>query len=328
VISSDQVLDSQKLAINKNRLVGGVFNRVLLAPNWFTYTYLQRACKVIKELSPAVILINSLPQYVRFVRLRFPHTPLGLFVRGEMGLSRRYLPLVDFIITNSRGISEYARGLLNGADVPVYQVPNSLEESYCPEPKSYAGEPVRKILYTGRIEPVKGVWELLLAFEQVRQKVPDAALTFAGGHYGKSPLTEFEQKLLVYAREKHLGVTVLGQVPNRELPEVYKQADLAVFPSICNESFGMVALEAMRCGLPVIASRRPGFEELVVPGETGLLVDDPKEPDSIAGCILELIEHPKLLAKMGTAGYEQSLQYVPGASYQQYISILEKNKRT
>jgi len=172
------------------------------------------------------------------------------------------------------------------------------------------------------MDPLKGVWELLLAFEQVHATLPDARLMIVGGNFGQGPLSDFESKLATFAAEHHLPVEFIGQVPNEELPGYYRQADLAVFPSICLESFGMVALEAMRCGLPVIASRRPGFEELIAEGETGLIVDDPKDISRLADAILQILNNPALCQNMGFAGYTRSLAYSPQSAADQFLRIL------
>ena len=84
----------------------------------------------------------------------------------------------------------------------------------------------------------------------------------------------------------------------------------------------MVALEAMRCGTPVVASRRPGFEEVVVHGETGLLVDDPTDIPALAEAILQVLRDPELARRMGEAGYRRSLEYTPEKAVERLIEII------
>lgn len=319
----DTSLRTGSSKIIKNWLISGFCRRFLQAPDLFTCIYLERACRRIRQIAPDLILINGLPQYIRFVRRRFPNTRLGLFVRGEMGESRNYLPQLDLIITNSDGIADYVRTLLGGAKLSVFTIPNTLEETF-----SNLREPVPEhngkcIIYTGRIEPIKGVWELLHAFARVQTTVPDARLLIVGGNFGKPALTVYEQKLVNYATGCALNVEFVGQIPNARLPAYYMQADLAVFPSICIESFGMVALEAMRCGLPVVASRRPGFEELVVSGETGLLVDDPTDTEALAQAMLDVLSDSRRASSMAKAGYYRSLQFTPAAAAQQFHAMID-----
>jgi len=302
------------------------FSQIILSSLFHTYDffslfYLPRAIRVIKKLSPDLILINSFPQYIQRIRNAFPSAKLGLFVRGEMGASHKNLPLLDGIITNSEGITSYVLGLLRGAPVPIWKIPNTLEPNFCNQRKVYSDKP-KELIYVGRIQPVKGVYELLQAFRLVHAKFPSTALKIIGGNYHHQPLSEYEVLLSEYVQKHSLPVTFVGDLPNAQLPEHLMRADLAVFPSIWLESFGMVALEAMRCGLPIIASRRPGFEELVVEGETGILVDDPRNINSLAEEIVGLMDEPTLLKKLGENGYFRSLQFLPEGTNVKFKQIL------
>lgn len=315
----------RSLAISQSRWlqnwpVTGFSRRVLGTPDIFTLRYLSRAARMIGEIEPDLLLINSLPQYIPYLKKRFPHARLGLFSRGPMGESRRHLPGLHLIITNSGGMTAYIRRLLNGAPVPVYQIPNTLDDTFCDRPKNFTGS--KRIIFAGRMDPVKGAWELLQAFEQVYAALPQTRLMMVGGNFGEHPLSNYEHRLAIYASERKLPVEFFGQVTNEKMPRYYQKADLAVFPSIWMESFGMVALEAMRCGLPVVASRRPGFEELIVEGETGLIVDDPEDISGLAGAILKVINDPVLCQRMGAAGFHRSMAYTPRTAADQFFKIL------
>ena len=306
----------------KNRVLSALTSRGLKTYDLFTYIYLTRASKLIEKLAPKIVIINSLPQYIRYLDARFPTTKIGLFVRGEMGMSRKYLPRVDFIITNSNGIAKYVSELLMGKSIPIYTIPNSLDLAFCKEPLSCQKPPQLSIIFVGRIIPDKGILELLKAFRRVQEVIPGTALKIIGGNYPNNPLSEYEKTLLMYVEEFGLNVDFIGQVPNNRLAEHYSQAHLAVFPSLCRESFGMVALEAMRCGLPVIASKQPGFEELIVNGETGFLVDDPRNVEELSAKIIKLLSDESLREKMGQAAYHCSLQYTPLKANAQFQTLV------
>lgn len=276
----------------------------------FSFLYLQKASEYIKKISPNMILINSFPQYIQIIRKKFPNIKLGLFVRGGMGGSRKFLNQLDLIITNSEGISEYVRKLLDNAHIPIIKIPNSLEESFCSSPKAKE-KMENKIIYFGRIDKVKGVYELLQALNIVEKEINSVSLDIIGGNFGSNRLTEYEQHLKNYAKTNKLKVNFIGKIPNEKIPKYITKASLAVFPSICNESFGMVALESMRCGLPVIASRRPGFEELIVDGETGYLVNDPENITELSKKIIQILYSPDERISMGDKGYERSLLFTP-----------------
>lgn len=317
----DSAINYNHSRVLHNWFINGTSNRIFHSPDLLNYIYLHRACEVIKSLNPDLILINSIPQYIRFIHEHFPAKMLGLFVRGEMGDSRRYLPILDLIITNSDGISNYVKILLNGTSVRLEKIPNTLENDYCVEEKIYSSNP-RRIIYTGRIEPDKGVMELIHAFSLIQEEFSDVQLSIVGGNYGIKKLSDFELALKHEATTNNLNIQFIGQVPNKKLPPLYQEADIAVFPSLCFESFGMVALEAMRCGLPVVASRRPGFEELIIEGKTGLIVDDPIDIHQLANPIIKLLNDPQRIISMGRSGYTESFKYLPNSACEKFRKIL------
>lgn len=96
-------------------------------------------------------------------------------------------------------------------------------------------------------------------------------------------------------------VKFVGFVPNGEIPHLLRSSDIAVLPTTGYEAFGVSALEAMGCGLPVVASRIGGLEEVVQDGVTGLLVT-PGDPNELATALIRLIKNPAQRASMGRAG--------------------------
>ena len=305
-----------------------VVRRLTRLPDLLSWWYLRRVVRLLDALRPDLVFINDRPQYIHYLRQHVPPGRLFFLMRGEMGESRRFLHLVDGIVVSSRGMEEYARELLDGRPMRIWYMPNSLGEEFPvpPAPPDRFTRRPRRILYAGRLIPVKGVLELLKAFEVVHREMPDAELLIYGGSDNAPSAgrpTPYEQTLRETAAGLPVGsVRFMGYVPNREMGAHYVQAYVAVFPSICKESFGMVALEAMRCGTPVVASRRPGFEELVVHGETGLLVDDPTDIPALAEAMLRILRDPDLAGRMGEAGRRRSLAYRPEVVASRFATIV------
>ncbi len=162
----------------------------------------------------------------------------------------------------------------------------------------YAGsEP--HLLCVGRLIPVKGHLVLLRALMQARTRVSDLVLDIAGS----GPL---EPALRAYARELGLGdaVRFLGFVS--PVQTAIEQSAIIVVPSL-GEGFGMVALEAMERGRPVIASAVGGLPELVADGETGLVVS-PGDAEELAEAMVALAGDLSRAAVMGEAGRRRALE--------------------
>lgn len=302
--------------------------RLMQLPDLTSWLYLRRVIPLIKEIKPDLLFINARPQYIRYLRSHVSPGRLLLFVRGPMGESHRFLHLWDGHIVNSTGIGEYIRQLLGSQHVPLYTVPNSLGEEFktpSPPDNRFQQTP-KKILFAGRIIPEKGVLELLEAFFIVHALRPDTQLLIYGAsdnYKVDDNLTPYEHRIRAYATRLPVeAVRFCGYIPNKEMGKHYVEATVAVFPSIFLESFGMVALEAMRCGTPVVASRRPGFTELVIEGKTGILVNDPQNAQELANAILTIIDSPDIAQKMGIAGYLHSLNYTPESASLAFTEVV------
>jgi glycosyltransferase involved in cell wall biosynthesis len=103
-------------------------------------------------------------------------------------------------------------------------------------------------------------------------------------------------------------VTFVNRVDHSELAEWYRRADIFVFPSLWQEPFGMPPTEAMAAGLPVVATRSGALPEIVVDGETGLLVER-GDVDGLAQALLELLRNPAKRSRMGAAGRSRVLEH-------------------
>ncbi len=175
-------------------------------------------------------------------------------------------------------------------------------EMFSPSEKSEArrslGLPDRNIvLSVGRVEPLKGFDILLMAMATLDERA-DNTVVIVGGGAEDSPELE---RLRDLARSLGLEDRIIftGAVSQEQLSVYYNAADVYVMPSYY-ESFGLVALEAMACGVPVIASRVSGPRSFVRSGETGYLIDR-RCPEPFAQKIDTLLHNPILRESMGRA---------------------------
>ena len=158
------------------------------------------------------------------------------------------------------------------------------------------------VLFVGRLTPHKGVDRLLRA-------LPDGAGLRVAGSAGHDPHPpERDYPVLLRRLAQGRDVTFLGPVAEEALPELYRRAAVLALPSVdrtcygrpvpVSELLGLVALEAMASGTPVVASRIGGLAEIVVDGETGFLVP-PGDTDALGDRLARVVSDRRLAARLG-----------------------------
>lgn len=175
----------------------------------------------------------------------------------------------------------------------------------------------RMLLFVGRIEPLKGIDTLLRALALLREHSPTQVqrlcLSIIGGDEDGGVAEERVEleRLKALCDELGLGslVTFLGRRDQDTLPDYYAAAEAVVMPSHY-ESFGMVALEAMACGTPVVASEVGGLAYLVRDGVTGFHVPE-RDPGALAQALHVLLANPELRAELG----ENAAEYARGYAW-------------
>jgi D-inositol-3-phosphate glycosyltransferase len=180
------------------------------------------------------------------------------------------------------------------------------------------------LLWVGRIAPIKGLDTLLDAVARLSGSGQDMRLLVVGGD-ADEPTNGHETSLRRRIERLGLGDSVrfVGPQPQSVLPLYYAAADVTVLPSYY-ESFGMVALEAMACGSPVIASRVGGLVTTVRDGVTGFLVPD-GDVEALAERIETLVADPELRWRLGREGVRWAAQHrwpcVAEAVCKEYASL-------
>ncbi len=200
---------------------------------------------------------------------------------------------------------------LYGADpARIRVVPPGVDlERFHPIPSAQAKQHVgldpscRAILFVGRIEPLKGIDTLLWAISLIKERHPELICRMCVPIIGGNPysIEDNDEMIRLQALRAGLGieevVTFLGAQDQDVLQYYYASAEMVVMPSDY-ESFGMVALEAMACGTPVIASDVGGLAYLVRQGHTGYRVPA-RDPGALAEKIIRLLTDEGLRRRMG-----------------------------
>jgi phosphatidylinositol alpha-mannosyltransferase len=158
------------------------------------------------------------------------------------------------------------------------------------------------ILFVGRIEDRKGLIYLLKAFRLVRRSGHPARLLIVG-----SGPQEREARRYVMTRGLQ-NVQFLGRVSDAEKAQLFRTADIFVSPATGRESFGIVLLEAMAAGAPIVCSDIHGYKGVVQRDRQAILVQ-PRDHKGLAVGISRLLSEPELRARMAASGRERASQY-------------------
>jgi phosphatidylinositol alpha-mannosyltransferase len=196
-------------------------------------------------------------------------------------------------------VSEPAReNIVEHFDGPFQIVPNGIDVSRYNggvERFPWANDGRPRILFVGRFDETrKGFKYLLRAMPLVRQQFPGARLVVVG----TGDRDKFDSTI---EREQIQGVDFVGFVPREELPRYYASCDIFCAPSIARESFGIVLLEAMASGKPVVATSIPGYESVMTNQREGLMVE-PKNPSALAVALVRLLADRDLRCKLAANG--------------------------
>ncbi len=241
---------------------------------------------------------------------------------GEDRLSgeRQVLLRADRIVVATLAELTQLRFLYRGDSRKMVTIPPGVDTSHfypipSDEAKQFLGlKPEdRMILFVGRIEPLKGVDTLIRAMSclELRERHQPVHLAIIGGEPNAGPqnLTEEMARLQKLCDDLGVGQTVifLGKQDQATLPYYYSAAEAVVMPSLY-ESFGMVALEAMACGTPVIASEVGGLGYLVQNEITGFTIPD-SDPEELCGKLSGLLNDACLRKSMGQRASEYALDY-------------------
>ncbi|MEK3899648.1 MULTISPECIES: glycosyltransferase family 4 protein [unclassified Paenibacillus] len=263
-----------------------------------------------------LIQIDNRPRLAAAVKRQSPGTPVMIFLHSltfvpqEPGIARS-LALADAVTANSSsleqrlirrfpGIRSKLRVVPLGADLSRF-TPASAQEKARLRTLHGLGTGFT-VLFVGRVIPRKGVPVLLRAMHRLNRHMP-ARLLIAGK--GKPP---YLRQLRVLARRLGVHVSFLGNIPHEDIHSMYQAADCFICPSQQHEAFGLVNVEAMASGLPVIASSNGGIREIIDSGRNGYLVKQYRNPAAFASRMLQIGRNPDLAARIGLQGRSDALQ--------------------
>ncbi|MBE1445103.1 MULTISPECIES: glycosyltransferase family 4 protein [unclassified Paenibacillus] len=286
--------------------------------------YIRNVGRKLAAYRPHVIQIENRPRYIRYLRRRFPRARLWLVLHSLTFVSKPHIGYVELraclaaanrIIVNSEFLKEqlirsfpklHRKVLVNhlGVDtdhfVTRWSEEGERERERMLERMGLTGKKI--IMYVGRLIEMKGVHHLLQAMPQIVRQVPEAVLLIIGSaHYGSNKVTPYVQELYRQADGLRQHVRFIPFVPHDEISSWYRLADILAVPSNETEAFGLVNVEAMACGVPVVATRSGGMKEIIEHGSTGYLIDIPLLGKELPLWISALLTDQERLRRMGEA---------------------------
>jgi len=269
-----------------------------------------------RKLSPQTALVGTFHSYRESTSLHYNYVQ-PIFGRVVNRLDRRIA-----VSPSARDyISSYFPGsyqvIPNGVDVKLFG-----KQTHPPLAQFSDG---LNILFVGRLDRRKGFRYLIKAYAQVKMALPRARLLVVGPYTTKER-RPYEKKLA----SMRLGdVHFIGYVPDEELARYYQHSQVLCAPSTGFESFGMVLLEAMAAGTPVVASDIEGYRNVVTHHAEGLLVP-PKDTTALAEALIHLLQRPRLRRSMGQRGQITASGYnwdrVADQVVDCYYEVLERKR--
>lgn len=240
---------------------------------------------------------------------------LALAHRVMSPLTRAVWSRAGALVVNGEGLRERATRVVPGRHIEL--VPNGVDlGAFSPRQEREIAEG-RKLLFVGRLHEQKGLSHLL---EAVAMLAPELRQRVSVEFVGSGP---DEERLRGLVRGLGLAqqVSFAGWVAREDMAPRYREADLFAFPSY-EEGMPNVVLEAMACGLPVVASDIPGVRGLVRDGENGLLVP-PADAGAFSNALAGLLSDDAMLRRTGRESYRLAQGYSWASTATCYMEISE-----
>lgn len=231
----------------------------------------------------------------------FAHSNVGYFYGRPF--------LQPYLAHLHRGIavSEPARAFVNRyfPDYPLRVIPNGVDvDTYRPglAPIRHLRDDKLNILFVGRLEKRKGLGDLLRAYRAMKARVPRSRLIIVGDGPLRGRVESF------VTRHRLPDVVMAGFVPDSVKPRYYSSADIFCAPATGAESFGIVLLEALASGLPVVATEVPGYMSVLEPGRDSVTVM-PQNWRELSASLVILARDPDLRRRMSEYALEKVRRY-------------------
>ena len=284
--------------------------------------YITKVIEILSKLDPHIIQIENRPKYIPMIRRAFPKTQICLSIHSTYFISksriskeelRNALNLTNKIIVNSYFLKDYlvektgcdaGKVFVNHLGVDTMQ----FQSKWLPDrngnkkiKRQMNPDEKRILLYVGRLRKIKGVDTLLKALPAIIKSQPNTVLFIVGNaFYGTDKRTAYVNYLHELTKEIPNHVRFIPFIPHNEIHFWFELADIVLVPSVGKEAFGLVNVEAMACGVPVIATNVGGMPEVIEHGKTGFLINVNDIERELTEYVLKMLSSPDIMKQMGT----------------------------
>jgi glycosyltransferase involved in cell wall biosynthesis len=287
----------------------------------------------IKEIDPDIIHIQdisaAIPGLLSKIFLKKPYVIWGqgsdvyFPARFTKFISKTVLHNSSTVIALNENMKREMNRICKKDDIII--LPNGIELENFKDiyPREQQNIIKKTIIFVGGLKPIKGIDYLIKAMKIITEKSPDTNLLIVGDG------TE-RKKLETLVRELNLqnSISFAGKVTNEQIPKYMAQADVFVLPSL-SEGFGIVVVEAMASGLPIVTTNVRGLPELVKNGENGFIAK-PKDPKDLAEKIMLILENKDLRETIAKTNIIKAREYtwdhIVDELITVYNSILQKSQ--
>ena len=304
----------------------------------FSYTYAQQVCKILKKDEYDKVIIEGDINLVKPISKFIDKDKIYLHIHHnalEKNKDRYDIySRCKKIITVSDYITEVTKDSIDKNSDKIVTMKNCIntkifnkslykDERNILRNKYDIENDEIVILFSGRLVPQKGVKELIIAFAEICNKYKIRLVIIGNAGFGNKVTNEYDIELMRLAEKTNGKIIFTGFIHNTELPKYHAMSDIAVVPSIWSEPAGLVVVEAMASGLPLIVTNSGGIPEYTNK-ECSIIIDnDNNIIRNIKGALEILIKDEKLRTKLASNGHIYAQQFNEKKYYDDFIKIIE-----